>query len=200
MKRLLFLSILAALCSGCVHTCTARTISRTDPLSTNAAALVALPEDGRFEKIVYPGSGRKAALAVSQAFGKRLRSVDVTAQTGALTKHLEQARAGKFDYLIVPTVIHWEDRATEWSGRSDRIEIEVRAVDVPSEKTISLGSVTGKSKWATFGGDVPEDLLAAPLGSYVDWLFSPDGTPLPLPKAEPERASQPAYTGRGVAK
>jgi hypothetical protein len=200
MKHLLSLLLLAVLCSGCVHTYTARTISRTGPLSTNTAALVALPEDGRFEKIPYPGSGRKAALAVSKAFSKHLRSVDVTAQTDTLAKHLEQARAGKFDYLIVPTIIHWEDRATEWSGRSDRIEIEVRAVDVPSEKTLSLGSVTGKSKWATFGGDVPEDLLPVPLGVYVDWLFSPEGTSLPLPKAEPEHITQPAYTGRGVGK
>ena len=107
------------------------------------------------------------------------------------------ARAGHFDYLIVPLVVHWEDRATEWSGRPDRIVIEVRAVDVPSEKTLSLGSVAGKSKWVTFGGDVPEDLLDLPLGVYVDWLFAPDGTPLPQPRAEPERTTTPHTAGKG---
>ena len=197
MNPLLTLILLASLCAGCVHTYTAKSISRSGVLRTNATALVSLPEDGRFENIVYPGSGRKTALAVSKAFAKQLRTVDVTPQAGALSQHLEQARAGRFDYLIVPTVVHWEDRATEWSGRPDRIEIEIRAVDVPSEKTLSLGSVAGKSKWATFGGDVPEDLLDLPLGMYIDWLFAPDGTPLPQPRAEPEQTmTRPTGKGR----
>ena len=149
MKPLGLLFFAAALCTGCVHNYAAKSVSRTGQMRAGATALVALPGDGRFEKIEYPGSGRKTALAVSKAFAKQLRTVDVTPEPAPFPKHLEQARAGRFDYLIVPTVVHWEDRATEWSGRSDRIEIEVRAVDVPSEKTLSLGSVTGKSKWAT---------------------------------------------------
>jgi PBP1b-binding outer membrane lipoprotein LpoB len=55
MKSILFLLALAAICSGCVSTYTANPVSRVAPLRTNATVLVALPEDGRFEKIVYPG-------------------------------------------------------------------------------------------------------------------------------------------------
>jgi len=194
MKSAFCLWFIALLGAGCIHTYTAMSISRNGVLRTNATALVALAEDGRFEKIDYPGSGRKTALAVSEAFARHLRMVDVTAQTGSFSQHLEQARTGRFDYLVVPTVVHWEDRATEWSGRPDRIEIEIRAVDVPSTNTISLGSITGKGKWATFGGDVPEDLLALPLGVYVNWLFAPEGAPLPQPSVKVEHA--PAKTGR----
>lgn len=182
MKPIVFLLALAAICGGCVSTYTANSVSRSTQLSTNATALIALPEDGHFEKIPYPGSGHKTALAVSKAFAKHLPRVDMTPEAGSLSQHLEQGRAEKFDYLVIPTVVHWEDRATEWSGRPDRIEIEVRTVEVNSGETLALGSIKGKSKWATLGGDVPEDLLATPLGIYVDWLFSPIGTALPLPE------------------
>lgn len=92
----------------------------------------------------------------------------------------------------MPTVVHWEDRATEWSGRPDRIEIEVRTLEVQSGEMLALGSVKGKSKWAALGGDAPEDLLAVPLGIYVDWLFSPIGTPLLL--LQNEAHNQPAQS------
>jgi len=170
--------LLLSLCVGCVSTYTVKSISRSGPLRTNATALVTLPADGAFLRETYPGSGRTTALAVGRAFAKRLRTVDVTPEVATLPQYLEQARAGRFDYLVVPTLVHWENRATEWSGLPDRIEIEIRTVDVQSQKTLSLGSVTGKSRWMTFGGDAPEDLLASPIDGYVSWLFSPDGTPL----------------------
>ena len=187
MRPILALLAAAALCGGCVHKYNLNSVSRTGVLRTNAVALIALPADGHFEQINYPDSGRKAALAVSAAFARHLQRVDTTPEVVPFAAQLEQARAAKSDYLIVPTVVHWEDRATEWSGRSDRIEIEIRTVDAPSGETLALGSVQGKSKWATFGGDVPEELLAAPLNAYAGWLFSPEGTPAPLPSEEPRR-------------
>ena len=192
MKSILLLFVVAIFGSGCAHTYNATSVSRTSPLKTNATALVALPEDGRFEKNVYSGSGRKAGLEVSAAFAKHLSRVDMASETGTLVQNLEFARNGKFDYLVIPQVIHWEDRATEWSGRQDKIEIEIRTVDSKTGETLTLGQVKGTSKWATFGGDVPEDLLAKPLGVYIAWLFSLEGTPLPLPRGSSN--SQPVQS------
>jgi Domain of unknown function (DUF4823) len=31
--------------------------------------------------------------------------------------------------------------------------------------------ISGQSKWATFGGDHPQDLLPEPLNSYVESLY-----------------------------
>jgi len=189
----LLITSAALLSTGCVHTYTATSISRTAMLNTNHSALIALAEDGRFEKIPYPGSGRKTTLAVSGAFSKQLVHSDITPETGSLASALESARSRKFDYLIVPTVVHWEDRATEWSGRPDRIEIELRTVDAASGETLALGTVQGKSRWFTFGGDVPEDLLQVPINAYVNWLFTPVGTELPIPHQveEPARPRSP---------
>lgn len=95
MKPVHFLFLMAVFGSGCVHQQYALvSVSRSGPLRTNGTVLVAVPEDGRFEKIVYPGSGRQTALAVSAAFAKHSRRVEMTAQPGGLTEHLEQARHG----------------------------------------------------------------------------------------------------------
>jgi hypothetical protein len=40
-----------------------------------------------------------------------------------------------------------------------------------SGKEIASVVLSGKSRWATFGGDHPEDLLPEPVGQYVATLY-----------------------------
>lgn len=68
-------------------------------------------------------------------------------------------------------ILHWEERATEWSGKPDRIEIQIIIYDLSTKKQIVNSTYTGKSKWATFGGDHPQDLLAEPTQTFVDALY-----------------------------
>lgn len=169
---LLSVACLAGIVSGCTSTYESTSAVRTiSKLKADASTYVALPEDGRFEKIPYPGSGRKTALVVCEAFSKHLIKAELAPEVLPYEQNLQRAKSGSFDYLIVPTILHWEDRATEWSGRLDRIQIEIRTVNVPTSETLAIESIKGKSKWATFGGDVPEDLLKVPINSYVDTLF-----------------------------
>ena len=70
-----------------------------------------------------------------------------------------------------PEILHWEDRATEWSGKSDRIEIQLVIYDAVTRKELANSSYTGTSKWATFGGDHPQDLLPEPTYQYVNGLY-----------------------------
>jgi hypothetical protein len=58
----------------------------------------------------------------------------------------------KFAYYVDPEILHWEDRATEWSGRPDTIEIRISIYDSTSEDELASAVLKGKSKWATFGG------------------------------------------------
>ena len=136
MKPIVFLLALAAICGGCVSTYTANSVSRSTQLSTNATALIALPEDGHFEKIPYPGSGHKTALAVSKAFAKHLPRVDMTPEAGSLSQHLEQGRAEKFDYLVIPTVVHW--KIAQRNGRAGRIGLKSR---------FALWKLTAAKRW-----------------------------------------------------
>lgn len=176
--------------TGCAHKYAFHPIQRTEALSKDSSVLVTLPADGSFEKTQYPGSGRQAARAVAAAFAKHARHVDIMGSTSGHDEQLAAARAGNFELLAAVLISHWEDRATEWSGRPDRIEVELRTIRVSDGATLNLGSVQGKSKWATWGGDSPEDLLEQPLAEYVGWLYTPPETPAPavLQRARPVHA------------
>ncbi|ELW8199044.1 DUF4823 domain-containing protein, partial [Yersinia enterocolitica] len=67
--------------------------------------------------------------------------------------------------------LHWEDRATEWSGKPDIIAIKITVYNAASDNIISSTIINGKSKWATFGGDHPQDLLAKPVSEYISSLY-----------------------------
>jgi hypothetical protein len=66
-------------------------------------------------------------------------------------KRLQQHRLVLSD-MVYSTVLHWEDRATEWSGRPDRILLKKVVADAGSDNMISSVFIEGKSKWFTFGG------------------------------------------------
>ena len=63
-------------------------------------------------------------------------------------------------YLIEPKILHWEDRATEWSGKADRVKVSLPLYR--SGSLVGSALVTANSSWWTFGGDHPEDLLDTP--------------------------------------
>ena len=77
----------------------------------------------------------------------------------------------KYTYYVVPEILHWEDRATEWSGLPDRIEVKIIVSDARRNGEIGSAIISGKSKWATFGGDHPQDLLPEPIKIYVESLY-----------------------------
>jgi hypothetical protein len=74
-------------------------------------------------------------------------------------------------YYVVPQILHWEDRATQWSGRPDQIEIKITVYDAETSNIVASTRISGESKWATLGGDHPEDLLAEPVGAYISSLY-----------------------------
>ena len=78
----------------------------------------------------------------------------------AIARHLHNAYAE-------PIIVLWEDRATEWSGKRDRIIVKITVLDVSSGKLVDATTIQGTSKWATFGGDYPQDLLPVPMRDYV---------------------------------
>jgi hypothetical protein len=53
-----------------------------------------------------------------------------------------------------------EDRATEWSGISDKAEVNISIYDVTIGRRITNATVGGRSPYFTFGGDHPQDILA----------------------------------------
>lgn len=168
-KILLFTSILIV--TGCTSTYRHSALQvPTAKLDSNLGVLISIPEDGWYESRQYRNSGQMTANAVRAAFAKNARRVDLARNCQDETC-LENIDIEKYGYFVKPVILHWEDRATEWSGKPDRIEIQLVVYDAITREELANTSYTGKSQWATFGGDHPQDLLPKPTNAYVSSLY-----------------------------
>jgi len=139
-------------------------------LDSSKGVLISIPEDGWYGEIRYHNSGSMTANAIRAAFSKNAKRAEITNECKE-DECLNDIDFDKYAYYVRPVILHWEDRATEWSGKSDQIEIQIIIFDAITKEELANASYTGKSKWATFGGDHPQDLLAEPTNEYVNNLY-----------------------------
>lgn len=157
--------------SGCASTYKLSEVQLpTTKLDPFKSILISVPEDGWYENPQYRLSGKMTANAIRAAFAKKTSIVDVIDSCHG-DECLKAISPIKYGYYVKPVILHWEERATEWSGKPDRIEIQVVIYDTGSKKVLATSSYTGKSKWATFGGDHPQDLLPKPTNQYINSLY-----------------------------
>jgi len=171
MRYFLMLGIVALLV-GCANSHKLlRTGNSLTKLDSSKSFYIAVPRDGRYGKIDYKGSGANTAQIILMALAGYTNSVETGHQYQLLKDALIYAKESKYDYLIFPTILEWEDRATEWSGIPDKASIKISIIDVASDKNLDSVIIRGKSGIATFGGDHPQDLLSKPVNEYFHILF-----------------------------
>ena len=140
-------------------------------LERQATAYIAVPQDGKYGQTIYHGSGETTTQVIQAAFAKHLRQVVKGTEHQTLESAMSMAQQNGSTYLIYPTILHWEDRATEWSGKADKVSVKISVIKVGSGVEVDAVVINGKSKWATFGGDHPQDLLPPPIEEYAAALF-----------------------------
>jgi hypothetical protein len=159
---------------GCAHTYQQIDVgdSASHPkLTSDGSVYILVPDDGKYGTYAYPGSGSTTAQVIRAAFEKHVNRVQIAPEKENVEIALIKARNQGFTYLVHPMILHWEERATEWSGKADRVEVKIIVMDAASEAIIDSVVIKGKSKWLTFGGDHPQDLLPEPIDQYVASLF-----------------------------
>lgn len=161
-------SLLAVGCSSTYQQADVQTM--TNKLDASQGVLISQPQDGSYETTQYQNSGQMTAQAIYAAFSKKAHRVEITTRCHG-DPCLNTIEPTQFRYYVKPVILHWEERATEWSGKPDVIEIQILIYDTLSKKNIANSSFKGKSKWATLGGDHPQDLLPEPTEKYVDTLY-----------------------------
>ena len=171
MRNYLLILIAAFLASCADSHQILRVTSNSVKLNKKASAYISIPRDGRYGQISYAGSGATAAQTILSSFSKYLTQVETGNEYQSYKDALSYAKNNGFDYLIFPSILAWEDRATEWSGIPDRASIKIAIINVSTSKTIDSAIINGKSGIATFGGDHPQDLLVKPMNDYVKTLF-----------------------------
>ena len=159
------------LTAGCASTYQRNDVVTAEgTLDREKGVLVSIPKDGWYGTTQYFGSGSMTAIAVEAAFSKNASRVDLVTNCHG-ESCLESIDTKSYGYYVKPEILHWEEQATVWSGLPDRIEIQLVIYDVESKRQLANSTYTGKSKRATFGGDHPQDLLAAPTNEYVSSLY-----------------------------
>lgn len=163
---------LAFIVIGCrTTTVTPVSTSPAKKVDRGAAVYIVTPRDGNYGKEEYPGSGKEVATALQGAFVRYADEVIIGGELDSTSDAIEAAKLKKCQYLVIPKITHWEDRATEWSGIRDKLVIFIKVVSVEDGVEVRSVEVSGKSSWFTFGGDHPQDLLGSPIQQFVKTLF-----------------------------
>jgi hypothetical protein len=159
--------------TGCTSTYSQKDVTAGAPplLRTDSRIYIAIPFDATFKKSVAVGSGKATAQALYAAFARYSKGVYIGPRPESMSEALETARKYSADYLVYPNIIRWEDRATEWSGRRDRLELKVDLVDPKTSALVFSRNIQGTGKWMTDGGDTPTDLLPQPCDEFANALF-----------------------------
>lgn len=170
--RYFIIVVIISISSGCADTHqlikVGNTSHKLDPLKK---AYISIPRDGKYGHINYKGSGVNVSQIILMSFSKYSNTVEIGHQHLPFDKALSYAKENKYDYLVFPTILEWEDRATEWSGIPDKASIKITIIDVDSGRTMGSAIIKGKSGIATFGGDHPQDLLPKPVEKYISDMF-----------------------------
>ncbi|HHF0510375.1 TPA: DUF4823 domain-containing protein [Vibrio antiquarius] len=172
-KRMLLLIAALSAIVGCAdsHSLKVTQADSNVKLSPGNAVYIALSQDGQYGNHYYSGSGRMVSQAVKGELILTLNNVVIAQRPEDYNTALNFAASRKFDYLVYPTIMHWEDRATEWSAKADKVKVKIVVVEVKSGSVIKSGIIDGKSGLATFGGDKPQDLLPEPTKEFMSSLL-----------------------------
>jgi hypothetical protein len=161
-------SIIAVVAAGCASQTSRPLLSPTAKLLRNKSIVIAVPANGVYSGRVYAASGKVTAQAVQAAFSPYSYKVTILDNCSEIT--CLQA-VSTSDYLVLPVILHWEDRATEWSGKRDKLSVKISVFDGVTKSEIASTIISGKSRLLTFGGDHPDDLLQRPISEFVASLY-----------------------------
>jgi hypothetical protein len=170
---LIVLSMLV-LMTGCADT---HNLVRSNPtgittkLTPKDSFYIAVSKDVVYGEDKNEGSGLSLSQILQSSIAKRARRVEMGTSHQTFDDALLYARSKSFKYLIYPTILHFEDHATEWNGVPDRVEIKVEVVESTTERLVDSALIDGRSGLGTFGGDKPQDLLPIPIEEFVSGLF-----------------------------
>jgi hypothetical protein len=158
--------------SGCVSKYQSET---PEPLAAklqpHASFYVMMPADGQYGMKSYGGSGMATAKSIVQALSTRTENIVRATSTETLTAAVDSAKHNKAQYVVETTILNWEDRATEWSGIPDKVTLKFHVIDAGTGTTLATTTASASSKWATLGGDHPQDLLPEMSRNFVDSIF-----------------------------
>ena len=170
MKRFLYVFLLFAFIS-CAPAMYNLSTSKSIPpgLLCEMDVLILTPADGISDGSIVKGSGSKLASKVY--YYLNTKDCDATLDDDHKSiKTFDESEFHQYDYFIVPAIVSWEDNATAWSGKPDRLMFTIDIYD-KNKKKVASGTIDAKSTNATFTENDPSELIDKPLLEFINKLF-----------------------------
>src|SRR6185369_450796 len=172
MKRFVCIGI-AFMLSGCAdtHSLVRQNQGLAPKLSTSDSFYISVSMDGIYGSEKYEGSGASLSQIILSPLAKKVRRVETGRAYQSYDEALLSANTRGYKYLVYPSILHWENHATEWNGIPDTVEVKIQIVEAATDKLIDAAIINGVSGLATFGGDEPQNLLPVPVEEFISSLL-----------------------------
>lgn len=149
--------------------------SMADPsfrMPRDSPIYVTLARDGEYGGILQPGSGRAVSRALSEVLSYHNPRVSLAEGAEGAAEALESANALGAAFIVAPEVVSWENRATNWSGKPDRVQLLIRVLRVPGGRPLDATTIRIEGPSVVdLGANGPGALLHGALADYAEQLF-----------------------------
>lgn len=173
MKLSIVKAALLVLCIGLLASCAnsydATAIKKpTTKIVAESKFYITQPKDGVYGNTNYAGSGQLTSSAISAELSKKRAEVVVADSIETIEVAKRKAVSVEADYLFYSKILHWEDRATEWSGLSDKITMSYAIYEAITGQKVASTMASATSGLATLGGDHPQDLVPKTVQDFLN--------------------------------
>lgn len=171
MKRFIFFSIACVFFFSCSPLYNVSTSNKASGLFGNGTKVLLLTsQDGVSGSDVSKGSGVTLSSRIqSQLLSKQCQVKNDRDHDSILD--IETETASKYDYIIVPVINLWEDNATAWSGKPDKLNFTILIYNSAKE-LITSADLDGQSAAAVIDENDPSELIDPLLQDYLKNMFN----------------------------
>jgi hypothetical protein len=140
-------------------------------LIPNKKVYVALPANGKFNNIIYQTSAASVQYDLSQALEQHTLEITLASTYEPIENAIESGLAKQATYLFYPTITHWEERNTPWSGISDRVSIKMVVINLENNETLISTYLSAKSPWGALVNNQPDAMLPDLFKSFTNSIY-----------------------------
>lgn len=156
----------------------AHLVTLSQPLSSGSQIAIQTPVNASFKDglaedskvIVYENSGDDTMNAFKTAFAAQARTVKPVGNC-QLDQCLSQAKSSGSIYLVIFDLTHWEERSTIWSGKPDRLTVEVSIYDTASDSLVARSFIHANSSISKSNNGTVAGFLHGLADQYIASLY-----------------------------
>lgn len=104
------------------------------------------------------GSGKGMVAALRKVLMEKAIPLSTSESTNLVQGYDEAGKLG-FDYVLKCVITEWEDNATAWSGKGDKLRISIELFDAKSKQLVAAGSHYRIATGFTFVSGTPDRFM-----------------------------------------